>query len=98
MDSDKQPMAGVTTDGMKNPQTTKELIREFCNYTTTHGVARLAETKTIFSRFLWSIFIMGAFAMFVYQTSGLFELYLSRPVSTVVQVRHKTVSTFCRIS
>ena len=30
--------------------------------------------------------------MFIYQTSGLFGLYLSRPISTVVKVKHKTVS------
>lgn len=70
----------------------KDLIKDFCNYTTTHGVGRLAEAKTVFSRFIWTIFILGAFAMFFYQTHGLFELYLSRPVSTVVKVKHNAVS------
>ena len=76
----------------KMSPSTKDLIKEFCNYTTTHGIGRLAETKTIFSRFIWTVFIFGAFAMFFYQIHGLFELFLSRPVSTIVKVKHKTVS------
>lgn len=75
----------------KERQTPKELVKDFSSYTTTHGVGRLAEAKTLFSRSIWTVFILGAFAMFFYQTYGLFTLYLSRPVSTVVKVRHKTV-------
>lgn len=76
----------------KETQTPKELVKDFCSYTTTHGVGRLAEAKTLFSRSIWTVFILGAFAMFFFQTYGLFTLYLSRPVSTVVKVKHKTVS------
>ena len=76
----------------KEIQTPKELVKDFCSYTTTHGVGRLAEAKTLFSRSIWTVFILGAFAMFFFQTYGLFTLYLSRPVSTVVKVKHKTVS------
>lgn len=77
------------------PQSSKELIKEFCSYTTTHGLARLAETKILFCRLTWAVFILGAFVMFIYQTHGLFTMYLSRPVSTVVKVKHKSVSIHC---
>ena len=77
------------SDDLQSP---KELIKDFCGYTTTHGVGRLAETKTLFSRLIWTVFILGAFAMFIFQTHGLFTLYLSRPVATVVKVKHKAVS------
>ncbi|XP_068684972.1 amiloride-sensitive sodium channel subunit alpha-like [Montipora foliosa] len=76
------------------PRSTTEIIRDFGNYTTTHGVGRLAEAKTIFSRLIWTTFILGAFSMFIYQTRGLFQLYLSRPVSTLVQVRCATEAFF----
>ena len=76
----------------KETQTPKELVKDFCSYTTTHGVGRLAQAKTLFSRLIWTVFILGAFTMFFFQTYGLFTLYLSRPVSTVVKVKHKTVS------
>ena len=81
----------VKKDG-EEPQSPKELIKEFCSYTTTHGVGRLAEAKTLFSRSIWTVFILGAFAMFIYQTCGLFNLYLRRPVSTAVKEKYKTVS------
>lgn len=77
----------------KKPRSTKEVIKEFCSYTTTHGVGRLAGTKTRFSRFIWIAFVLGAFAMFFYQAHGLFTLYFSRPVSTVVNIKQATVST-----
>ena len=82
----------VSKKDNKETQTPKELVKDFCSYTTTHGVGRLAEAKTLFSRSIWTVFILGAFAMFFFQTYGLFTLYLSRPVSTVVKVKHKTVS------
>ena len=81
----------VKEDG-NEPQSPKELIKEFCSYTSTHGVGRLAEAKTLFTRSIWTVFILGAFAMFVYQTSGLFKLYLRRPVSTAVKEQYKSVS------
>ena len=91
-----EPMAGEASlnEDKKDGEETKkpkELIKDFCSYTTTHGIGRLAEAKTLFSRSIWTVFIIGAFAMFIFQTYGLFKLYLSRPVSTVVKVKHKSV-------
>ena len=88
-------MAGATEHNVKKSednQSPKELIKDFCGYTTTHGIGRLAEARTLFSRFIWTIFILGAFTMFIFQTHGLFTLWLSRPVATVVKVKHNAVS------
>lgn len=83
----------------EEPKTPKELIKDFCSYTTTHGVGRLAEARTLFSRSIWTVFILGAFGMFIFQTIGLFTLYLRRPVSTVVKVKHKSVCIkLCKVS
>lgn len=88
-------MTGETShEGKKDgesPKIPKELVKDFCSYTTTHGVGRLAEARTLFSRSICTVFILGAFAMFFFQTHGLFKLYLSRPISTVVKVKHKSV-------
>lgn len=88
-------MAGDGSNDSAKPsmmtRPTKELIKDFANYTTTHGVGRLSEAKTVFSRLVWSIFILGALGMFIHQTLGLFELFMSRPVSTLIQVKHATV-------
>ncbi|KAK2573765.1 hypothetical protein P5673_001455 [Acropora cervicornis] len=65
-------MAGDGSNDSVRPSTmthsTKELIKDFANYTTTHGVGRLSEAKTVFSRLVWSIFILCALGMFIFQT------------------------------
>ena len=88
-------MAGDGSNDSTRPSTmthsTKVLIKDFANYTTTHGVGRLSEAKTVVSRLVWSIFILGALGMFIFQTFRLFESFMSRPVSTLIQVKHATV-------
>ena len=81
-------MGDTTSDEIR----TKDIIKEFCSYTTTHGVGRLAEAKTRFSQFIWTCFILSAFGMFFYQVHGLFIHYFSRPVSTVTSLKQATVS------
>ena len=90
----------MESDGSEGPRkksmeqpSAKELLKEFSSYTTTHGIGRLAVTKTRLSRLLWTGFILGAFAMFFVQVYDLFDLYYSRPVSTAINLRHATVST-----
>ena len=70
----------------------KKVISEFCGYTTAHGLGRLADGAGIFRRVAWSLFCIGALVMFVLQTYNLFVIYLRRPVSTVVNVQHESVS------
>ena len=70
----------------------KQVITEFCGYTTAHGLGRLADGGGIFRRVAWSLFCIGAMVMFVVQTYNLFAIYLRRPVSTVVNVQHESVS------
>lgn len=72
----------------------KKVISDFCGYTTAHGLGRLADGGGIFRRVAWSLFCIGALVMFVLQTYNLFVIYLRRPVSTVVNVQHESVSTF----
>lgn len=80
----------------------KEVISNFCGYTTAHGLGRLADGGGVFRRITWSLFCIGALVMFVVQTYNLFVIYLSRPVSTVVTVQHDSVSsvyfTFCKVN
>ena len=70
----------------------KEVITQFCGYTTAHGLGRLAESQSVFRRVSWSLFCIGALTMFVIQMYNLFLIYLSRPVATVVNVHHESVS------
>ena len=70
----------------------KEVVSNFCGYTTAHGLGRLADGGGAFRRISWSLFCIGALVMFVVQTYNLFAIYLRRPVSTVVNVQHDSVS------
>lgn len=79
-------------DGASSPQEKREsksfkkLVHNFMGYTSAHGIGRLAESKTIFWKIVWSLVCMGAFSMFIYQFIGLFQQFLSKPVSTSVSV------------
>ena len=75
----------------KKPSIKQEITR-FCSYTTAHGLGRLAESGGFFHRTAWSVFCIGALIMFVIQLYNLFLMYLSRPVATVVNVHHESVS------
>ena len=68
------------------------LTNSVCGYTTAHGLGRLAESQGVFRRATWSLFCFGALTMFVIQIYNLFLIYLSRPVATVVNVHHESVS------
>lgn len=83
--------SGKETDNKK--PSVKEVISTFCGYTTAHGLGRLADGGGIFRRVSWSLFCVGALVMFIVQTYNLFVIYLSRPVTTVVNVQHESVSS-----
>ena len=85
--------SGKETDSKK--PSVKEVISTFCGYTTAHGLGRLADGGGIFRRVSWSLFCVGALVMFIVQTYNLFVIYLSRPVTTVVNVQHESVSSTC---
>ena len=75
----------------KSPST-RELLSEFCGYTTAHGLGRLSQSNNNLTRFVWSLFCIGAFTVFIMEVYSLLGLYLSRPVTTVVKVEHESVS------
>ena len=64
------------------------------DYTSAHGIGRLAASQTLFWKIFWSLICMGAFGMFIYQATGLFEQYLSKPVATSVSVTFEKVYIF----
>ena len=68
-----------------------KLIRSFLGYTTAHGFSRLEGSKGVFWKVFWALVCLGSFGMFTFQVHGLFELYLSRPVSTNVRITFETV-------
>lgn len=76
----------------KKPPAVRDLLSEFCGYTTAHGLGRLSQSKNAFTRLVWSLFCIAAFTVFVIEVYSLLDLYLSKPVSTIVKVEHENVS------
>ena len=64
----------------------KDLVQDFAGYTTAHGIGRLGASETLFGKIFWSLCCLGAFFMFGFQATGLFQQYLSKPISTSVSV------------
>lgn len=89
---EKDGKAHSTKDVASKQPSIKKVLSNFCGYTTAHGLGRLAESSTVIRRIAWSLFCIGALVMFVLQIKNLFLIYLSRPVATVVNVHHESVS------
>ena len=69
----------------------KDLVHNFMEYTTAHGIGRLAASQTLFWKIFWSLTCIGAFIMFTYQGTELFQQYLSKPVATTMSVTFEKV-------
>ena len=69
----------------------KDLVQNFMEYTTAHGIGRLAASQTLCWKIFWSLVCIGAFGMFTFQAMGLFEQYFSKPVATSVSVTFEKV-------
>lgn len=89
---EKDGKAHSTKDVASKQPSIKQVLSNFCGYTTAHGLGRLAESRNGIRRIAWSLFCIGALVMFVLQIKNLFLIYLSRPVATVVNVHHESVS------
>ena len=66
-------------------------LKEFCGYTTAHGVGRLIEAKCFFWRLFWVIACVSAMTFFVLQVNSLQNEYSRRPVKTRIDVQHEIV-------
>jgi hypothetical protein len=87
----KMKEAQQNARNMDEKENIPKLIRNFLGYTTAHGFSRLEGSKGVFWKVFWSVVCLGSFGMFVYQVHGLFELYLSRPVTTSVRITFEKV-------
>ncbi|CAH3105581.1 unnamed protein product [Porites lobata] len=91
---EKDGKAHSTKDVASKQPSIKQVLSNFCGYTTAHGLGRLAESRNVIRRIAWSLFCIGALVMFVLQIKNLFLIYLSRPVATVVNVHHESRVSF----
>ena len=76
---------------------TIQRLKEFCGYTTAHGLGRLVDSKSYVRRLLWVMACLGAFTMFTSQVISLAEQYLSKPVETYITMKYVRVRTWLDI-
>ena len=67
-------------------------LKDFCSYTTAHGLGRLVEARNLFWRLFWVTACISAMTMFLIQVYALQKEYYKRPVKTRIDVQHEIVS------
>ena len=70
----------------------RELIGDFCDYTSAHGLGRVHGSKHIFRKVVWSLIFIGALVVFSLQIASLFAKFRAKPLSTFIRLQHDTVS------
>ena len=73
-----------------------DLGKKFLSGTTAHGLSHVVANGSWFRRTLWIVVCVGAFSYFCYQTTTLFTLYYSWPVSVKITMENKYVASFPR--
>lgn len=57
--------------------TFSNLFKEFAAWTSAHGIPLIGAARNWPIRIIWTIFFLGALAMFCYQTYGIIQSYLA---------------------
>ena len=86
MDEELHNDSTSPSEEQKANKSFKDLVQDFAGYTTAHGIGRLCASETLFGKIFWSLCCLGAFFMFGFQATALFQQYLSKPISTSVSV------------
>jgi len=79
-------------DKRRPRRTFLQMVRDFCDYTSVHGLGRAVGTKFSVFRVLWVILFMAAIGMATFQLIPLFYKYQSRPISTRISLKSNSVS------
>ena len=83
----------VTNEEKTSTSQTIEKLKDFCGYTTAHGLGRLVESKGYVRKVFWVMACLGAFSMFASQVISLAQQYVSRPVETYISMKYVRVSS-----
>jgi len=81
----------VSPKKKKRDTRTIEKLKEFCGYTTAHGLGRLVESKGYVRRVFWVMACLGAFSVFAIQVISLAKQYMRRPVETYITMKYVRV-------
>ena len=69
----------------------KELLIQFSEETTIHGLKKLVKAKVLLWRLFWACACIAATVTFVIQFGNLIQLYKSKPIRTVIEVKREPI-------
>uniref|UniRef100_A0A1I8G6R9 WSC domain-containing protein n=1 Tax=Macrostomum lignano TaxID=282301 RepID=A0A1I8G6R9_9PLAT len=61
-------------------------VKQFCSYTSAHGLGRFSEQSSFIGRSLWLTFLLATYSGFGYHLYTLFDRYQQAPVLTTITV------------
>ena len=76
----------------EDAQTWSSLTKDFCGYTSAHGLERIMSSKEWIRKAFWSLLFIGAVVVLGIQVHALFEKYQRRPLNTLITLKSDTVS------
>ena len=76
---------------LDKPPTLWSLIKDFCDYTSAHGLGRIMAATNLTRAVLWTMLLLAAVTIMTLQVHVLFQKYQRRPLTTLVTVKTSTV-------
>lgn len=70
------------------------LIKDFCDYTSAHGLGRIMAATHWVRKVLWIMLLLVAMTIMTIQVNVLYQKYQSRPLTTLVTVETASVYHF----
>ena len=67
------------------------LIKDFCDYTSAHGLGRIMAATHWVRKVLWIMLLLVAMTIMTIQVNVLYQKYQSRPLTTLVTVETASV-------
>ena len=75
-----------------------EGFKEFLEYSTIHGLTYISSSKSLFSKFFWTIIVALSFVTSIILIESLFSSWSEDPISTTVETKPISKSPFPRVS
>ena len=69
----------------------KELLIQFSEETTIHGLKKIVKAKVLLWRLFWACACIAATVTFTIQFGNLIHLYKSKPIRTVIEVKREPI-------
>ncbi|XP_021374360.1 degenerin deg-1-like [Mizuhopecten yessoensis] len=64
-------------------------LKMFMEYTSVHGLGRIATVKHIIHKLLWTVLFLASLGMCIYQVTRLGQQFVSNPISTTISLKYE---------